>query len=560
MGYRDAMVSAADGLRIVPLGGLGEIGMNCLALEQGDDVVVVDCGTSFPSDDYGVDVIHPDFSWLLERREKVRGVFLTHGHEDHIGALPFLLRDLNVPVYGPQHALRLCRIRLEQHGFSERDVELHEVAARRRVELGSFEFETIRVTHSIAQATALAIRTRAGTVLHSGDFKFDPKPSDGEPTDEARLSELGDEGVALLLSDSTNVDELGEAGSEFDVRERLLDRVDAADRRVFVVLFASNVQRLISLGHIAEQTGRRITALGTSLLRHIEIAHDIGLLRWPKGLVLPPERARTYPRKELLVLASGTQAEPGSAMWRLARGEHRFMNVEAGDDVIFSSRTIPGHERLVSTMRCQLLRLGARVEASRRAGIHTSGHACRAEQERMLRLVRPKAFVPVHGTLHHLRQHAKLAATTGVSVIQVVENGQSLMLNDGRLTRGGVVSAGEVRVGFGREVLDEDLLQRRRDLGRGGHLLVSASCDRAGRLLRLPGVGSIGVGLFDDDPEPGVRLAEALELAWPSFKASSLETRRKEARRFVGQWLEAEYRLRPVVSIALSPPGREAAS
>jgi ribonuclease J len=283
-------MSSADSLRMIPLGGLGEVGMNCMALEHDGQLLVIDCGTSFPSEDHGVDVVHPDLSWLFRNWARVVGVFLTHGHEDHIGALPYLLKGRTAPIYGPRHALKLVQRRFTEHGL-DISGELHVVECGTRTALGPFVVEPIRVSHSIVEATALAISCAAGTVVHSGDFKFDERPSDGEPTDETRLLELGEAGVDLLLSDSTNVDSSGVSASEADVADSLDAIVRDAPKRVFVALFASNVQRLISLGNIAQRRGRRICLLGRSLSVHGEVASELGHLRWPPELLLPPDRA-----------------------------------------------------------------------------------------------------------------------------------------------------------------------------------------------------------------------------------------------------------------------------
>jgi ribonuclease J len=397
----------------------------------------------------------------------------------------------------------------------------------------------------------LCIRTPAGTVLHTGDFKFDRAPSDGELTDETRLAQIGEQGVDLLLSDSTNVDELGEAGSEGDVREHLLDVVRSSERRVFVALFASNVQRLLSLGEIARETGRRLCALGTSLVRHIEIARDLGLLPWPRDFVLSPEAIRTYPPGELLVLTSGTQAEPGSALWRLARREHKFADVQAGDRVVFSSRIIPGRERQVVTMVCDLLRLGARVEWGRRSGAHTSGHACRDEQTRMIELLSPRAFVPVHGTLHHLLQHGALARELGVPRVEVVENGQTLVLVEGLLGRGERVCAGEVCVGYGGEVLASDELQCRRELARGGHLTIAVACDSRARLLARPVVRASGVPLLDPAAQAALELENLIEKEWSSVRRRSAEALEALVGRLARRFLEARH-LAPVITVAIT--------
>ena len=352
-------------VRFVPLGGLGEIGMNCLALEQGDDLMVIDCGTSFPSEDVGVDVVIPDFSYLLERKALLRGVFLTHGHDDHIGALPFLLRQMRVPVWGPPHALALVKRRMEDHGMKPNGFDLRPTTPRSSYVVGSFVVEPVRVSHSIIEATALKVETAAGTVVHSGDFKFDAEPPDGEPTDEARLDEIGRAGVGLLLSDSTNVDSAEPTSSEQVVGVSLERLIQNASGRVFVVLFASNVQRLILIGAIARATRRKVCLLGRSLVNHVEVALEIGRLDWPSDLRVSPEEARTMRPGEVLVLAGGSQGERQSAMARLAAGMHQELSLEPGDTVIFSSRVIPGNDRAVLRVMNDVIRRGAQLHTYR---------------------------------------------------------------------------------------------------------------------------------------------------------------------------------------------------
>ncbi|HEY5959778.1 MAG TPA: ribonuclease J [Polyangiaceae bacterium] len=343
---------ASSELRVTPLGGLGEIGMNCLALEHSEGTLIVDCGTAFPNDDHGIDVIRPDFRYLEECAPKVVGVFVTHGHEDHIGALPYLLSSLSVPVYGPNHALGLVRRRLDEHGFDKEATDLRVAHVGKRYAVGPFEIEPVRVAHSIVDATALCIRSSAGTVVHTGDFDFDPDPPFGEPTDSKRLDAIGTEGVDLLLSDSTNVDIAERSGSERTVGLALERLVRAAPKRVFIGLFASNVQRLASLGALAQRVDRKICLLGRSLTTQHQVGHDIGRLNWPSDLMIAPEQLRDYPRERVLVLAGGTQAERSSSMYRLAKNNHRWGEVEAGDTVLFSSRAIPGNERAVHEIVC----------------------------------------------------------------------------------------------------------------------------------------------------------------------------------------------------------------
>lgn len=482
--------------RIVPLGGLGEIGMNCLAIEQADGIVLVDCGTSFPSDDWGVDVLRPDFSYLTEQAHRVAGVVLTHGHEDHIGAIPYLLSELDVPVWGPRHALELVKRRLLEHEFELDAVDLRLTEPRQTFAVGPFQIEPISVAHSIVDATALAIRTRAGTIVHTGDFDFDPDPPDGVPTDEGRLAQIGEAGVSLLLSDSTNVDTPERTCTEREVGEALEQLIAEAPHRVVVAMFASNVQRLAALGRIAQKCGRKIGLLGRSLTTHTHVAHTIGRLNWPSNLMIAPEQMRSIPREQLLVLAGGTQAERVSAMQRLAQGNHRWLEIERGDTVVMSSRIIPGCERAVHTMICDLLRRGAHLHTRvTEPHVHASGHASHAEQAHMIELLRPNAFVPVHGTLHHLMRHAQLARSLGVGNVRVVENGRSVVVDSSRLEADAAVPYGKMAVALGGSLLNDDELLERAELGRNGVALVTLLLDADGKLVLPPRVTTRGVPL-----------------------------------------------------------------
>ncbi|MCA9595041.1 MAG: ribonuclease J [Myxococcales bacterium] len=514
--------------------------MNCLAIEQSDGILVVDCGTSFPHDDLGVDVLHPDFSWLAENVERLRGVVITHGHEDHIGALPFLLDELDVPVWGPAHALALARRRLKERGFGEDELRLREVSVGTRFDVGPFQVEPIRVSHSIIEATALAIRTNAGIVLHTGDFHMDPSPPDGEPTDVARLEALGDEGVTLLLSDSTNIDVPERSPmSERHVGETLARLVSEAPARAFVVMFASNVQRLRLLGDIAQKAGRKISLFGRSLNTQVEIATRLGHLQWPSNLLVAAEDAESVPRDQLLVLAGGSQAEPNSAMRRLASNTHQHLKIADGDSVFFSSRVIPGNERVAFDMMCDLLRLGARVHTRvTDPGVHTSGHASRSEQRRMLELIRPRAFVPVHGTLHHLLRHADLARELGVDQVLVTENGTAVAYDAERgLRHDGGFPHGKVPIAMGGEPLSAEVLKRRADLGRGGVAVVSVALDADERAVAPPAVTTRGIPAVDDDPAAlrsvAHRVAETLARRRPRRLELEEELRRAARRALV---------------------------
>jgi ribonuclease J len=475
------MSSSSGGIRLCPLGGLGEVGMNCLALEQEGWIMLVDCGVTFDRRGLGVDVVHPDFSALEPFRGRIAGVFVTHGHEDHIGALPYFLRRFDVPVWAPPYALGLLRERSGEHEVLAH-AKLAAVRPRQRVSVGPFEVEPVRVTHSIADATALAIETAAGTVIHTGDFKFDATPTDGETFDEARLAELGDRGVALLCSDSTNIDTKEPTGSEERVAEALLRLVSEATDRVVVGLFASNVHRLRILGDVAKATGRRIVPLGRSVRTHARVARETGYLAWPLERLVAAEDAASLPRREVLGVATGTQAEARAALARIARGDHSFF-LEAGDTVIFSSRIIPGHEPEVFGLTNDFLRKGIKVVTRfDEPFAHVSGHAARPEQRKMIELTRPRAFLPLHGTLHHLTRHEALAQSLGVLSTCVLEDGDVGSLVDGALTKVDRWPSGRVHVAYGRDVPPE-VLRERRALAESGVAFVVVRCDVDGAIV-----------------------------------------------------------------------------
>lgn len=434
--------------------------MNCLALEQRGEVLLVDCGVTFDDRGYGVDVVHPDFSALDTFGDKLVGVVVTHGHEDHIGALPYLLRRHDVPIWAPRYALGLIKERLGEHEVLAH-ARLSETRPRTPFEVGSFSVEPVRVTHSIADATALAIRTDGGLVVHSGDFKFDEAPPDGETFDEARLRALGDDGVALLLSDSTNVDVDGPTGNEADVGKVLQNIVSEATGAVVVAMFASNVHRLRLLGTIAERTGRRIVLLGRGVGTHARVARATGYLPWPDHIVLPEELARDVPPRTILAIATGSQGEARAALAKLARGEHPSLEIGDGDTVVFSARTIPGNEREVMDIMALLLRRGCEVRTRfSDRGVHVSGHAHRPDQKRMIELVRPRSFIPVHGTMHHLTRHGELARQEGIEDVAVIENGQVAELSETGIAVGGTYPSGRIHVWAGRELPTSVLRER----------------------------------------------------------------------------------------------------
>ncbi|MEI8254989.1 MAG: ribonuclease J [Deltaproteobacteria bacterium] len=498
--------------RIVPLGGLGEIGMNCMALETPQGILVVDCGIAFPHDEPGVDVIHPDFRYLWERREEVLGVVITHGHEDHIGGLPYLLRRLPVPVWAPGYAAALIKTRLAEH----REVpvpDLRVTVPRGRFKVGPFEIEPLRVTHSIPDSMALAIDTPGGRIFHTGDFKLESAPMDNQESDEPRFRELGNEGVDLMLSDSTNVDVPGRAARERDVADALRQMIRPCEGRVLVAVFASNIFRLQTLCDVAVATGRRIAFIGRSVENHVRAATDLRLLRVHSDLVISADMALSLRPRELLAVMGGTQAEPGSGLARISRGEYTRLVIERGDTVIFSSRAIPGNERAVFQLVCDLERRGADVHfRATDRDIHASGHAGREEQRQMLDLIRPRAFVPVHGTYHHLKGHAEVAREAGVRVVDVIENGQSVALRGGAMRRDENVPAGRVYVDE-RVDLDEETLTERTQLAEGGVVFATMQLDARGGLVGTPVVTTRGVVVDDPDAVGESVAAEAIREA-----------------------------------------------
>jgi ribonuclease J len=482
----------SSALRIVPLGGLGEVGMNCMALELDDTIVVIDCGVTFPDHEPGVDLIHPDFTYLLENRERVKAILLTHGHEDHIGGLPYLLREIDVPVYGPDYALGLVRERLSEFDW-KRPPELISVQPREVLQLGAFTVEPYRVTHSIPDSTGLVFRSRIGTLVHSGDFKIDPAPLDGQPCDLPFLADLGDKGVRVLFSDSTNVDVEGSSGAESSVGDTLYEYVKSANTRLVVSMFGSNIYRLGSLLRAAAAAGKVVLALGRSLQTHLRVADRQGLLPRPMPTMISPEMAQATQRDKLLVIASGSQAEPQAALSRLATGTHNQLRLDPGDTVILSSRVIPGRERAIHALIDNLERSGVRVlQRFDDPKLHVSGHACRDEQRALIELVRPQTFVPVHGTYHHLKRHAALARDAGVPETCVIENGAVLEIDGGTATLGPSAPSGRVHVQAG-EALAPVVLRDRMLMAEVGIVLITLAVDSRGMLRARPRVLTRGV-------------------------------------------------------------------
>lgn len=547
-------MASADRVRFIPLGGLGEIGMNCFALEQEGRVLVVDCGACFPDDDLGVDLLVPDFSWLLERESHIDGIFITHGHEDHIGALPHLFRRLKrpVPVYAPAHACALIAGRFAEQGLD--DECLHLVEAGQRYTIGSFEVEPIHVAHSIINATALAIRTKAGLILHTADFNLDSEQPAGSKTDEGRLRELGDEGVRLLLSDSTNIDTEARAFTEGDVARELKRVVGEAKQRVIVGMFSSNAHRLKALGEAACMAGRRLCLLGRSLNRQYQVAQELGVLTFPSDLLVAPEALSEMCRDKVLVIAGGSQGEPVSALRRLSQGTHPDLKIASGDTVVLSSRVIPGNEKAVHTMLGDLMRLGAQVITWReRPGVHTSGHASRSELSQMIEWLRPAGFIPVHGTLHHLNNHADLARQKGVSDIVTVENGASVEIDSsGRMAEGGGVPHGSVRLAWGGEIMSPRVRRRRGEMARRGVVFISVVLDRLREIQGTAQVTAIGVPGVDDDDGALSVVKNAVRTGLDKYRDGRMVSLEDGIRRSVRAVIREMCGARPLVEVHVS--------
>jgi len=491
-------------VRLVPLGGLGEIGLNMMLVESGDDLIAVDCGLMFPDDEMpGIDYVIPDFTYALDRGAGFRAVFLTHGHEDHIGALPYLLRRAPVPVYGTPLTLALVADKLREHGLAD-GVELRPMRPRDRIELGPFRIEPIRVTHSIVDGIGLAIHTPVGAIVHTGDFKLDPSPLDGEPPDYRKFAELGEQGVLVLCSDSTNVDRPGHTPSEVEVGSALAARFARATGRIIVATFASHIHRIQQVLTLAAGSGRRVALLGRSMEKNVGIASELDYLRIPAGVLATLEELAELPAARQVILSTGSQGEPHSALALIAAGEHKYVRIERGDLVIISARVIPGNERTIGRVVNALYRLGAEVLYEDNAFVHVSGHASQEDLKLMLNLTRPRFFVPVHGEYRHLLGHARLAQSVGLTPERVllIEDGMGIEVTktSARVLTG--MPAGRVMVdGKGVGDVGAVVLRDRQILAEAGVIAVSLTVDSAGRLVAGPEIASRGV-VYVKENEP----------------------------------------------------------
>ena len=499
-------------VEVIPLGGLGEFGMNCAVLRCGEEMILIDAGVMFPNGSLrglGLDLIVPDITFLKENKEHLHAILLTHGHEDHIGGLPFLINEVPAPIYGSPLALGLVRRRLKERDL-HRSVPLNPIEPRQQLEFGSFQVEPLLMTHSMPDSYCFAIRTPAGAVIWSGDFKFDQSPIDGRLSDMGRLAEYGDEGVLLLCSDSTNVAMVGLTPSEQHIREPVRSIFRRAEGRIFVSSFSSSIHRIQTVMDLAEEFRRKVIVLGRSMVSNLEIAHDLGYLKIPPGVLQPLSESRNLAPNEVVFLATGSQGEPRSAMNRLAYDQYRRIMIQDGDTVILSARIIPGNERNVAGMINHFYRRGAFVYDSRTTQVHSSGHGFQADLKILLNLTRPKYFVPIHGEYRQLAKHARLARGQGLGPdqVRIIESGHVLEVSEE-----GAHLKDEVPVGYryidsgNRQEVEVDVIRDRRYMAEDGFVVVLLPTDRfEKKMLGPPEVILRGIL----SAEPAASLAEDL--------------------------------------------------
>ena len=543
-----------DPLRVIPLGGLGEFGMNMMLLEYGEGTIAIDCGLMFPGADLlGIDLVIPDVSYLLEKKETLKGIVLTHAHEDHIGALPYILKHLPVPVFGTRLTLGLLRNKLREHGL-DRTTDIREITAGNLWELGPFRLEGIRVTHSLMDCLAVAVDTPIGTVIHTGDFKIDHTPMDGELFDSQSFAAYGEKGVLLLLSDSTNVEREGTTPSEREVGKNLEEIFQVSDGRLFVATFSSNIPRIQQVVELSERFGRRVVLSGRSMINNSQIASDLGYLRLPPGIMTESDRWHDLARDQITFLTTGSQGEPLSVLHRVALDDHKSIRIEQGDTVVLSSKFIPGNEKTITNLINHLYRRGAEVHYERVSEIHVSGHASQEELKTMLRLTRPRYFVPIHGEYRHLVRHIELAKKVGIPPENcfLLEDGEVLEFTRTSARKVDAISAGRVFVdGKGVGDVEDVVIRDRRHLSEGGMVLaVMAIHQQSGELVAGPDLISRGFMRAEDSEEV---LEQAKKVILETLRGINREARtdpaelqeevRKALRRYFNKTLER----RPVI-------------
>jgi ribonuclease J len=541
-------------LQLIPLGGLGEIGKNMMAVKCGDNILVIDSGLMFPEEEMlGIDVVIPDITYLLENKDMVKAIVLTHGHEDHIGGLPYVLKQLNVPVYGTKLTLGILQGKLKENNTLG-GAKLITVKPRDAVQIGCFKVEFIRVSHSIPDAVALAVHTPVGTIVHTGDFKFDQTPVDGEVTDFHKFSELGDQGVLALLSDSTNVERPGYTMSERSVGQTFDETFREAKNRIIVATFASNVHRLQQAISSASKYGRRVAIAGRSMVNVVGIASELGYLNIPEDMLIDLDKVSDYPAEQLVIITTGSQGEPMSALTRMALSDHKQVDIIQGDTVIISATPIPGNEKLVARTINNLFKQGAEVIYESFSGIHVSGHPSQEELKLMINLVRPKFLVPVHGEYRMLVKHAQLGMDMGIAEenIFVGENGQIIEFTKRSGRFAGRVTAGKVLVdGLGVGDVGNIVLRDRKQLSQDGIVIVVVTINKeTGLVVAGPDMVSRGFvyvreseALMDDAKE---KVKGALEKCGHR-RISDWGTIKSNIRDVLGRYLYEKTRRRPMI-------------
>jgi ribonuclease J len=521
-------------LRIIPLGGLGEIGKNMMVVEWQNHIVVIDAGVMFPQNDmWGIDVVIPDFGYLLEKRDQVEGIIITHGHEDHTGGLPYLLRDIQAPVFATQLTLGLIEVKLQEHGMLSR-AQLHRIDAGETLTLGPFSFEFFATNHSIPGGIGLAIDTPEGVVVHSGDFKIDYTPVDGQPADLGKLAELGNRGVLVLLSDSTNSESPGFTPSE-RVIDQAFDQVfKEAPGRIIVATFASLISRIQQVTNAAQRHNRKVAITGRSMEENSRIAQELGYLTIPEALSVSPSDIEELHPRQVVIIATGSQGEPSAALARMARGQHYQIEIVPGDTVIISAHAVPGNEEFVHDTINRLFQRGANVMYEKIAPVHVSGHASQEEQKLLISLVRPRYFVPIHGELRHLRLHARLAQQMGIPPERtlVVENGYVLEFDDRGGRIGERIPGGYVFVdGAGVGDVGPAVMRDRETLGQGGVVIAVVKVDAWSRRLReRPEIHSRGFVYAPESEELLRGAREEVERALQRVSTSSSTPKATESR------------------------------
>jgi ribonuclease J len=545
--------SAGPLLRILPLGGVGEIGKNLTVFEYGDEIVVIDCGLMFPDEEmFGIDLVVPDVTYLKERRERVKAFLITHAHEDHVGGLPYVLPDFpGVPVYASTLARGLLGTKIKEHKLNANPVRALEPG--NTVDLGVFSATAFQIGHSIPDAMGICLRTPLGNVVHTGDFKFDHTPVDGKLSDFHELARFGEEGVLCLLSDSTRAESPGYTPSERTVGEAFREIMEGLEGRVIVATFASNIARIQQVLDAATTFGRRVAVIGRSMEQNTRIAADLGYLRWRDGQQVPKDRIRDIPDKELVIATTGAQGEPMSGLARMANGDHRFVEVTPGDTVIVSASPIPGNEEYVARTIDNLFKAGANVYYHTIKRAHVSGHASQEELKLMLNLTKPRTFIPIHGEFRMLVQHGRLAAEVGVAPenIFIIENGQPIeYLADGTVRRGQRIEAGMVFVdGLSVGEVGDIVLRDRRALANDGMFLVVVTVDKqTGNLVLPPEIVTRGfVATEDDVLIKGARQRIERAIENPGDHLSEIALLKAQIKDGLSQYLYQQTKRRPMV-------------